>query len=482
MRTQEVQEVTRSLTEINKAIAWQLKQSIGADRFDLWFSDPQAIALQDDAVVISTSDELSRSFIRQQFGTALQESIRAVLGTDASLRYTVNTAPLTPQQNSLFTEEQLADVGIPKLAENDKRKRRRRNVTESPAPVAKPFDSMSLDAFHFGAANRLLETAVSEVLTQPGRFSPLVLHGPVGCGKSHLVRGLISSARQSKHYRRCVNVTSEQFTSNFIEALQAKQLVNFRAKFRNLDLLAIDDIQFLVGKQATLVEFQNTLETLSRMGKQVILTCDRPVQELRIGEESVVTRLSCGLACPVSYPDLDGRMNIIRALAGQRKMNLKDDVIRLIAESIGRDVRMLSGAINRLSAAALSGISDLDMQTTSELLGDLFVSQSPVVSLAKIEAAVCDVCGVDAADLKSGKRIRTISTARMLAMWLSRKYTSAGLAEIGKHYGGRSHSTVVAAQKKIDKLLANDAIVDLRARRSPISSAVDRLKQTLEVA
>jgi chromosomal replication initiator protein len=339
----------------------------------------------------------------------------------------------------------------------------------------------NLESFQFGKQNLLLESAIREIFSEPGKFNPLVLHGPVGCGKTHLATAIVARARQTRRFRRCVNITAEQFTSSFIDALQNRRLTDFRAKFRNLDLLAMDDLQFLAGKQATVIEFQNTLEALLRGGRQIVVTADRPVMDLPFADESLCTRLSSGLACPVRYPDKSGRLRILQQLADQRKLGLSPAVAELVASNIARDVRFLSGAVNRLQAAALVQQEPVDVELAAELLGDLFHSQVAVVSLARIEQAVCDVCGVEPSELKSNKRIKRISMARMLAMWLSRKYTSAGLAEIGKYYGGRSHSTVVAAQKKINGLLESDAAIDLRTRTTSVSSAVGHLKRSLEV-
>lgn len=481
--------MTRSFTEINQAIAWQLKESIGEDRFDMWFSDPDSLQVISGSVVVSVADELSLSFVRQQFGESLRDAVTAVLGASANIRHEVAVASSKPaRQNSLFSDQQLADAGLdPEAPTKSKKVNRRRRAPEQPATAElstdrqHPMDYQVLEAFHFGQKNLLLETAIREVFAEPGKFNPLVMHGPVGCGKTHLATAIVAEARRTRRFRRCVNVTSEQFTTSFIEALQNRRLTDFRSKFRNLDLLAIDDIQFLAGKQATVIEFQNTLEALLRSGKQVIVTSDRPVGELRFADDSLFTRLSSGLTCPIRYPDLNGRMEILQKLASRRELQLPVMVQKLVAQRISRDVRLLSGAVNRLKAASLVSNGPLDIEFVNEYLGDLFHSQSPIVSLARIEQAVCDVCGVDSTELKSTKRIKRISTARMLAMWLSRRYTSAGLAEIGNHYGGRSHSTVVAAEKKINGLLESDAAIDLHSRQTSISMAVGRLKTTLDV-
>ena len=485
--------MTRSFTEINQAIAWQLKESIGQDRFDLWFVDENAISICGSRVMISANDDLSLVFIRQQFESDIRESISAVLGTETEIKFVVNqTANVASKQHTLFSDQQLVESGISPRTNVENQKTGKRNLRRRPSapqrksgapelPAQRVGDTQTLGSFLFGKQNLLLETAINEIFAEPGKFNPLVVYGPVGCGKSHLATAIVAKARQTRRFRRCVNITAEQFTSSFIDALQNRRLTDFRSKFRNVDLLAMDDIHFLAGKQATIVEFQNTLESLLRSGKQVIVTADRPVGELRFADDSLFNRLSSGLACPIRYPDRNGRIEIVKRLAAIRDLELDSCVEKVIADRITRDVRLLSGAVNRMKAASLVSDEPLDLEFAENFLGDLFHSQSPIVSLSRIEKAVCDVCGVEVSELKSSKRIARISTARMLAMWLSRKHTSAGLAEIGDFYGGRSHSTVIAAQKKINGLLESDATIDLRTRRTTMSLAVGRLENALEV-
>ena len=346
--------MTRSFTEINTAIAWQLKESIGEDRFDMWFGDSNAIQVVDGQVLVNVGDQLSLSFVRQQFETTLKESVAAVLGAEASVRFQVAAEPQpASKQNSLFSDQQLSEAGIEPATDAKAKTKPGRKSHRKLQPLAaevtaersnKPCDQQLLESFHFGPRNLLLQTAIKEVFAEPGKFNPLVITGPVGCGKSHLATGMVAEARKTRRFRRCVNVTAEQFTTGFIDGLQRRSLTDFRSKFRNLDLLAIDDIQFLSGKQATIIEFQNTLEALLRGGKQVVVTCDRPINELQFADDSLFTRLSSGLTCPVRYPDLQGRVAIIQQLAAQRGLRLTTAIEKQVAQRISRDVRLLSGA------------------------------------------------------------------------------------------------------------------------------------------
>ncbi|MGI9516859.1 MAG: DnaA ATPase domain-containing protein, partial [Pirellulaceae bacterium] len=401
--------MTRSFTEIQSAIAWQLKESIGEDRFELWFGSEDAFSIQDGQVQVTALDELSLSFVQSQFGTFVNEAVRAVLGPGTRVQFDGCQATNEPAtQQSLFTDEQLGHAGVgskqqAKQKEKSSRTRRKPDnslqtptlFTSSPSTPAAAPHILTLESFVFGSGNQLLETAVQQTLAQPGKFTPLYLHGPVGCGKSHLLQGMIARARRDNLYHRCVNVTSEQFTSGFVEALQSRTLTGFRNRYRNLDLLLVDDVQFLTGKEATIIEFQNTLECLLKSGRQVVVTADRPVFQLNIAHEQLLTRLASGLACPISWPDIEARNTIVQRLADSRQLELPADVQQLLSQRIGRDVRLLIGAINRLKTAAVALGNPINVTSATELLADLFHAQHPVVSLSRVEEVVCDHCGVE---------------------------------------------------------------------------------------
>ncbi len=498
--------MTSSLTDIKSDIAWRLRELIGDDRFELWFSPEQSFQILEDVVVVRTLDEFSLSFVRQQFESSIRQSVDAVLGHTAVLRF--ESQPKNAEaglQRRLFSDEDASEAddkksrkACPPTVNNSAIRRNSEKLKnenqspngESPARNDEIEDKASkrkktrpcLNEFQFGTENEILRTAVKELLEYPGKFNPLVLYGPVGCGKTHLIQALVNHSRSCRTYKKCFYMTAEQFTSNFVQSLAGRGLTTFRSKYRNLDLFAIDDIQFLSGKRATLVEFQNTVETLLRTERQIVLTADRPLHELNFLGNELITRLSCGLSCPVQYPDLMGRAQIVRRLAKDRELELEPSIERFVAERIVRDVRLLSGAINRLKVAGYGESDPLTLDQAKKILSDILQSQQSVVSMAEIEQVVCDVCGVNAAELKSSKRVKKISTARMLAMWLSRKHTSAALSEIGNYYGGRTHSTVVAAEKKINRLLNAQEEIELQTHRCNINNAIGRIEYNLNVS
>ncbi len=473
----------------------------------MWFG-ADSLCASDGFLVVTHSDELSLAFIRRNFGEAIDQAVHAVVGSRCPVKFELSVDRLA-KQAELFSSEQLNAAGR-QAAKGQAAKRQpaspatatlargaadvsgvgarqphARNdsptlLWDKPAASA-PVSTSAPSEFHYGEQNVMLEMAVRQVLEHPGKFNPLVLHGPVGCGKTHLLQTIVHAARRGGSYRRCLCQTAEQFTSGFIEGLQGKGLPLFRGKYRQIELLAVDDLQFLAGKRATLVEFQNTVESLLRARRQLVITANRPLHEMEFLGDSLRTRLSCGMTCPISWPDVEARETIARNHAREQGFEPSDETLRLVCRRMGRDVRLLKGAINRLHNATLALGREIDPETACELLGDLFQAHSPIVSLERIERAVCDVCGVMPEELRGQKRIQRVSTARGLAILLSRRHTTAGLAEIGEYYGGRNHSTIVAARKRIESLAESDAEIDVQSRKIPLSRVLLRLEDQLAV-
>ncbi len=339
----------------------------------------------------------------------------------------------------------------------------------------------TLDSFWFGSENQLIETAVRENFQRPGHFSPLVVYGPTGSGKTHLLEGICRQFRLMYPQRRCVFLTAEQFVNEFVSCLRKSGLPMFRRKFRDLDLLAIDDIHYLAGKTATINELNVTLEQLIRDGKQIILTTDRAPLELSQISQELVARLQGGLNCPLRYPELVGRRTILETICQQRGWVFSGEVLDLIAEGIERDCRRLGGALNRLRAVELSSGKAATRESASRDLSDLMVIGEPSTTLPRIEQLVCEACGIPAAQLRSDARTKRISSARTLAMWLSRQHTSNALSEIGDFFGGRSHSTVVAAQRRVEQWMESGECIELQNGPVPIREAVQLLARRLRV-
>ena len=335
--------------------------------------------------------------------------------------------------------------------------------------------------FVVGDSNRLAFTAAQNVAARPGNISPLFLHGPSGSGKTHLLEALIENARRRSTVRRAVYLSAEQFTSQFLEALRGSGLPSFRRKYRDVDLLVIDDVQFFSGKKATAIELQYTLDTLNRSNRQLVLAADRPPSELSGMGAELVARMSGGLVCPVEPADEKVRLGILQQAAKRLELSVPNDLMKVLSQQLSGDARFLTGALNRLQAASCAHGKPVNLELAQATLTDVFRATRRVVRLPDIERAVCDVLGLDPRSLQSDRKVRTVSQPRMLAMWLARKHTRAALSEIGQFFGRRSHTSVISAQKKVDQALAGRGKLLADQIEGPLAETVRRVEAQLRM-
>jgi chromosomal replication initiator protein len=486
--------------EFVKALHARLGQSV----FEMYFGDPASISVDNGRVCVHAENDFLRQRLVEKFGSQIRSVADSFLGERWRVEFLVTTSvkQANPEQSSSrdmgngsmragidrghevssdrdnsWLGTTLTDSICPQQSELFEPAIKRRARREP----GNPLRHGGLESFWFGENNGIAQASAMQLLEHFGQYSPLLVYGPTGCGKSHLLEGMVATARKRLKLRRCVYLSAEQFTAYFVQALRGTGLPLFRRKYRDLDVLAIDDIHFFAGKTATLAEFQHTIDNLMRHGKQVILASDRtPLELSRLGTE-VATRLTGGLICPLNYPDVEGRRRILRRMCQQREFEVPAGVIDLIANQIARDVRRLSGAINRIHAVSVATKSKITLEIAHQVLGDLFSVTHAAASLVAVEKAVCEFCGVKPSDLKSGSRRKSIISARMLAMYLSRRYTSNAFSEIGEYFGGRSHSTVIAAQKKVDRWVEENSPIQLPNAKYPAKEVVSRIETALRV-
>ena len=310
-------------------------------------------------------------------------------------------------------------------------------------------------------------------------MSPVLLHGPSGVGKSHLLAAICGRAREERPELTTLVLSAEQFTTNFLQALRGTGLPGFRRSCRSVDLLGIDDLQFFVGKRATLLELQSTVDSLHRAGKQIIFASDRDVEGLAGLGSELTGRLRGGITAAVLPPDLDVRRGIVVGLAARRRLEFSDEVVDYLAEHLTRHARELIGGVNRLEAASHMLGVPVTLDLARESLADLIRSSSRSLRLADIEKAVCTAFGLGAADLQAPRRSRAVNHPRMLAMFLARKHTGAALTEIGRYFGRRSHSTVIAAEKTVRKWMMTRSDVVLADATWDVEQAIRRVEDVL---
>jgi chromosomal replication initiator protein len=347
------------------------------------------------------------------------------------------------------------------------------------APVRAGRPAAALEEFVVGPSNRMALAAVERVVARPGEMSPLVVHGPSGVGKTHLIEAACSRARQLHPGLAVVCLSAEQFTTGFLQGLHGGGLPGFRRSCRSADLLVVDDIQFLAGKRATTLEFQHTVDALHRQGRQMIFACDRELDALTGLGADVLTRLRGGMVARIEPPDYEVRRGIVAQLGRRRGLEVPDDVLHHVATHITRHARELYGAMNRLEATSLMLGVPVTLGMAEEALADLVRSSARSVRLPDIERAICQAFGLETGSLQSSRRARSASHPRMLAMFLARKHTHAALADIGRYFGRRSHSTVIAAQKAVGEWLARRSPIVLADAEWDVEEAIRRVEELL---
>ena len=459
-------------TEIVSVIRSSIRDEVGADRFELWFSST-VIRMADETVTICVDNQFTLERLRKSFGSSIKRAVVKSLGSDREIGYVVDDISSdrqTDQENATVTVQQPAEEK-PKLTVFGK---------EQPKKTGRRFST--LESFAVGECNRLANCGVDLVLQQLGKISPLFVHGPTGSGKTHLLEGIWSTVRKSSSRRsRIVYLSAEQFTTYFLQALKCGGLPGFRQKYRAVDLLIIDDVQFFAGKQATIVELLHTIDANLREGGQLVLAADRPPAELsQLGSE-LTARLSSGLVCEIKPLSKEVRQGILSNLAAERDLLLSPEMIEELAIQAPGDGRQLSGVINRLWVQSRGANSPVTMQMVHEVTSELFSHAASMIRLMDIERAICGEFGIDAGQLKSSNRTRNISHPRMLAMWLARKHTRAALTEIGEYFGRRSHSTVVSAQNKVEKWVSEGSKVQCSLKSCDVRDVVRRIEENLAV-
>jgi chromosomal replication initiator protein len=363
--------------------------------------------------------------------------------------------------------------------------------SRAPAEVAEPAPSggggphrpgrkfASLSSFVSGRTNALALASAEAVARRPGEITPLLLHGPTAVGKTHLLEGIWTAMRKSDGRSSAVYLSAEQFTSYFLEALRGSGLPSFRRKYRGVELLIIDDLQFFSGKRATQVELLHTIDTLLREGRQLAFAADRPPAELADLLPELTTRLGSGMVCRIEPPDYATRLGILARMAARRNLAVPPEVQQFIASRLTNHARELAGALCRLQATSEALGRPISLPLAEEALAEMIRHSGRVVRLPDIEKAVCAVFGLPASSLHTAGKAQRVSHPRMLAMWLARKHTRAALSEIGQYFGRRSHSTVISAGKRVDTWMAAGSTLLLADRPCDVEDAIRQVEQRL---
>ncbi len=486
---------TNGSCTISERIARSLILRLGDERFAVWFGDNFEIQVAESItgenlveVVVLFDPNYPGEWLQKTFGNDVAISAGEIVNKPVAVHWrplgAVSAQSMVDKPDEdTSTLESTAAAGSKSPSKSvcftPKTKVSRTNSGNAAKKLHLRRPTVSLDEFAVGSSNRMAYAAVELAASRLGEMSPVLLHGPSGVGKSHLLAGICHHARKVRPGLAVAMFSAEQFTTNFLQALHGSGLPGFRRSCRSVDLLAVDDLQFFVGKRATLLELQSTVDTLHRAGKQIIFASDRDVESLSGLGSELTGRLRGGMTAGIMPPDYEVRRGIVSGLAEKRQINLPINVIDFLANNLTRHARELIGGMNRLEAASHMLGTPVTLDLAREALADLVRSSARSLRLADIDQAVCAAFGISESDLKSTRRSRAVNQPRMLAMFLARKHTGAALADIGRHFGRRSHSTVVAAEKTVRKWMESQSSIVLADATWDVEQAIRRVEDVL---
>ena len=425
--------------------AWSETLARTASRFPSpsfnWLKDTRPASLKANALTVTVPSEFAKNWIESHYREELGRAWEEVWGARCELKFTVlSQEKLVP--SALFPGEGQAI-----------RERKRRQAQDLSQYVKGLNPRYVFENFIVGASNRFAHAAALAVSESPSKiYNPLFIYGGVGLGKTHLMQAIAHYVLDHHPNVRVVYVSSETFTNELILAIQEGNTAEFRNRYRGVDVLLIDDIQFVAGKDATQEEFFHTFDALHQASKQIVISSDRPPKEISTLEERLRTRFEWGLICDIQPPDIETRMAILRKKAEIEGKEVPIEVCQYIAERIPSNIRELEGALIRV--LAFCGLQDkpVTLDIVKEVLRDLLPDKKPApITIDAIKKAVAVFYNLDPADMSAKRRTRNVAFPRQVAMYLCRTLTDASLPRIGEQFGGRDHTTVLHACDKLEQ-------------------------------
>lgn len=434
----------------------KLKENLGKQSFDTWISPTSFVSLNKTELRLAVPSKLHRDWITEHFLTQIEESISSLCGQTIAVTFEVDPAAAEKKN------------GGEKIQRKEDRDR-----PQSPVQRANNLSARyTFDSFVVGASNQFAHAASTAVASKPGfHYNPLFIYGGVGLGKTHLVNAIGNQAASQDAHVKILYLSSESFMNELIGSLRRDKMDEFKTKFRNIDILILDDIQFIAGKERTQEEFFHTFNSLYDAHKQIILTSDKFPKEIPGLEDRLRNRFEWGLIADIQPPDMETRVAILQKKSDELNVELPQEIAVFLATQISSDVRALEGALTRLSAFSSMTKAPLTIDLAKEVLRNILQDARPELTVESIQKAICDHYNIKIGDLKAKRRTQNIALPRQVAMYLCRKHTDTSFPAIGAKFGGRDHSTVIHASKTIEQRIKDDP---------QMQNTIEKLERTLK--
>jgi chromosomal replication initiator protein len=449
--------LTPSLWETVKC---DFKSLFPEDVFQMWFEPVVCIEATEDAMTLGVPNDFAAIWIHDNYLDLITQRLRLTAGRMVNVTLRKIDSPArsggsNPAQANARGHAEATGTGRAKAATP-----RRTTRYDDRGPVAGLLNPRNtFETFVVGSNNQMAHAASLAVAQAPAQaYNPLFLYGETGLGKTHLMHAIGHAIIRHNPDSRVAYLSTEKFTNEFIQALQENSLTRFRQRYRHADVLLLDDVQFLAGKERIQEDFFHTFNDLFESGKQVVLTSDRRASEIQKLESRLVSRFEWGLPADIQAPDLETRLAILRTKAQTLNCNLPDSIINFIAQNITRNIRRLEGALLKVSSYSALTSKPLDLATAERLLHDVLMEQAQnILTMETIQKRVADHFQLRLGDMTSRRRPNNIAIPRQIAMYLARTLTKHSLQEIGEAFGGRDHGTVIHACRAVDNMIEQDA-------------------------
>ena len=421
----------------NKSLS-KIEGKVGNSIFDLWFKPIRLFNLKDETATLEIPNRFFKEWIEDSYPNLLKESIEIVVGYPVALRYKIEEK----QQNN--------QRKIIEKLENRRIKLASKGIYLNP--------KYTFQNFITGNSNQFAHAAAIAVAESPGKtYNPLFIYGGVGLGKTHLMNAIGNKVLDSRGDVSVLYVSSEQFTNEVVSSLRHDKMAELKEKYRNLDLLLLDDVQFIAKKTATQEEFFYTFNALYEKQKQIVISCDRPPREISEVTDRLRSRFNMGLIADIQPPDIETKLAIIYKKAEMMALKkIPEEVANFLASKIRSNIRELEGCLIRIAAQASLTGEEINLETTKKVLKDIIHDDERPVTVEVVQKIVCDFYNISLADIKAKRRTKDIALPRQVAMYLSKQVTGSSLSDIGKHFGGKDHATVIYACKQIEERRAKD--------------------------
>jgi chromosomal replication initiator protein len=432
------------------------RQELPEQTFKTWLEPTEALSVEGETVVVGCPDQFAADWNESKHSELLGSLAAVALGHPARVVFRVNEERKTRPQMDLFVAPQVAQM------------------QQQRASVAPPLsDRYTFQYFVIGKSNELAAAAAHAVAQAPGKvYNPLFIYGDTGLGKTHLMQAIAHEILERRPETRITFIGTEQFTNDLVASIQNRTTADFRRRFRETDLLLVDDVHFLKGKEAMQEEFFHTFNALYEAGRQIVITSDRPPSEIPGLEARLVSRFQWGMVADVAAPDVEHRIAILRQKAelDHLELTIPDEVIRFIAENVRSSIRELEGSIIKLLAYASLKHRDITTELAREALRDKIRAPEPgeepaALNTNTIQQAVAKEWGVTTEGLRSKTRTKNLTIPRQVAMHLMRELLGMQLVEIGNAFGGRDHSTVIHSLERVGEMVKEDPDFERRIQK-----------------